>query len=117
MEHLTTETFKSKVFDFEAGKEWKFTGDKPCIIDFYADWCPPCQMVAPVLDDLAEEYQGKIDIYKVNTEQQQQLAAIFNIRSIPSFLFVPKEGEPQMAMGALPKETFVKAITDVLAVN
>ena len=117
MEHLTTETFKSKVFDFEAGKEWKFTGDKPCIIDFYADWCQPCKMVAPVLDDLAEEYQGKIDIYKVNTEQQQQLAAIFNIRSIPSFLFVPKEGEPQMAMGALPKETFVKAITDVLAVN
>jgi len=117
MEHLTTETFKSKVFDYENNKEWNFTGDKPCIIDFYADWCNPCKLVAPILDELAEEYQGKLDIYKINTEQQQELAGIFNIRSIPSILFVPKEGQPQMAMGALPKETFVQAISDVLAVN
>jgi thioredoxin len=117
MEHLTTETFKSKIFDYSANKEWNFSGDKPAIIDFYADWCQPCKMVAPVLDELASEYEGKIDIYKVNTEQQQELAAIFNIRSIPSFLFIPREGQPQMAMGALPKETFIKAIGDVLAVN
>ena len=117
MEHLTKETFKTKVFDFEGSKEWKFSGDKPCIIDFYADWCNPCKIVAPILEDLAEEYSGKVDIYKVNTEQQQELAAIFNIRSIPSILFVPKEGQPQMAMGALPKESFVKAITDILAVT
>ncbi len=117
MEHLNKETFKTKVFDFEANKEWAFNGDKPCIIDFYADWCQPCKAVAPVLEELATEYQGKVDIYKVNTEQQQELAAMFNIRSIPSILFVPKDGQPQMAMGALPKETFVKAIGDVLSVN
>lgn len=117
MEHLSKETFKTKVFDFEANKEWSFVGDKPCIIDFYADWCQPCKAVAPVLEELATEYEGKVDIYKVNTEQQQELAAMFNIRSIPSILFVPKEGQPQMAMGALPKETFVKAIGDVLSVT
>jgi thioredoxin 1 len=117
MEHLNKETFKTKVFDFEANKEWNFAGDKPCIIDFYADWCQPCKAVAPVLEELATEYQGKLDIYKVNTEQQQELAAMFNIRSIPSILFVPKEGQPQMSMGALPKETFVKAIGDVLSIT
>ena len=117
MEDLNKETFKTKVFDFEANKEWNFAGDKPCIIDFYADWCQPCKAVAPVLEELATEYQGKLDIYKVNTEQQQELAAMFNIRSIPSILFVPKEGQPQMSMGALPKETFVKAIGDVLSIT
>ena len=117
LEHLTLETFKQKVFDFEANKEWKFEGDKPCMIDFYADWCQPCKMVAPILEQLAEEYDGKIDIYKVNTEEQQQLAGVFGVQSIPSLLFVPKEGQPQMAMGALPKDTFEKAIADVLKVE
>jgi len=117
MEHLTVETFKSKVFDYEKNKEWKFEGTKPCIIDFYADWCGPCKMVAPVLEDLAKDFDGKLDVYKVNTEEQQELASVFGIRSIPSFLFVPVDGEPQMAMGALPKETFVKAFKDVLGVE
>jgi thioredoxin len=116
-EHLTKETFMSKVFDFEKNKEWKFEGTKPCIIDFYADWCGPCKMVAPVLEELATDFDGKLDVYKVNTEEEQELSAVFGIRSIPSFLFVPVEGQPQMAMGALPKDTFVKAFKDVLGVE
>jgi len=113
MEHLTTETFKEKVFNYIENKEWKFEGDKPCIIDFYADWCQPCKMIAPTLEELAEEYPG-INIYKVDTEEQQELASVFGIQSIPSLLFVPKDGEPQMAQGALPKETFKQAIDDIL---
>ncbi len=116
MEHLTKETFQQKVFNYEANKDWKFEGDKPCIIDFYADWCGPCKQVAPVLEELAKEYEGKVDIYKIDTEDQQELAAAFGIRSIPSILFCPKDDKPQMSMGALPKESFVTAIKDVLKV-
>lgn len=114
LEHLTKETFLQKVFNYEVNKEWKYEGELPCIIDFYADWCMPCKMVAPVLEELAKEYEGKINIYKVDTEEEQELAAVFGIRSIPSLLFCPKNGQPQMAMGALPKETFKSAINDVL---
>ena len=116
MEHLTKETFQKKVFNYEASKDWKFEGDKPCIIDFYADWCGPCKQVAPVLEELAKEYEGKVDIYKIDTEDQQELAAAFGIRSIPSILFCPKDEKPQMSMGALPRESFVTAIKDVLKV-
>lgn len=114
MEHLTLDTFKEKIFDWEASKEWKFKGDLPCIIDFYADWCGPCKMVAPVLEELAEDYDGKINIYKVDTEDQRELAGLFGISSIPSILFCPKDGQPQMAAGALPKASFESAINDVL---
>jgi len=117
IEHLTKETFLSKVFNYEKNKEWKFEGEKPCIIDFYADWCGPCKMVAPVLDGLAKDFEGEIDVYKINTEEEQELAAAFGIRSIPSFLFIPAKGQPQMAMGALPKETFIKAFKDVLGIE
>ena len=117
LEHLTKETFKEKVFDFEANKDWKFEGDKPAIIDFYADWCAPCRMVAPILEELKDEYGDKLDIYKINTEQQQELAGMFGVQSIPSLLFVPTTGQPQMAMGALPKETFKKAISEVFKIN
>ncbi len=117
LEHLTKETFKSKVFDFEANKEWNFIGEKPCLIDFYADWCGPCKAVAPVLEELSKEYDGKIDIYKVDTEAEKELAGMFGIQSIPSLLFIPSEGQPQMAQGALPKETFHKAFKDVLKVS
>ena len=117
MEHLTKDTFVKKVFDFENNQEWKFTGELPAIVDFYADWCGPCKMVAPVLEELGKEYKGQIDIYKVDTEKEQELAAAFGIRSIPSILFIPKEGKPQMAMGALPKESFEQAIGDVLKVR
>jgi thioredoxin 1 len=117
MEHLTKQTFMEKVFNFESNQEWTYEGKLPCIIDFYADWCGPCRMVAPILEDLATEYDGKIAVYKVDTEQEQELASLFGIRSIPSMLFVPMDGKPQMAMGALPKEAFKDAIKTVLGVN
>ena len=117
LEHLTKETFKAKVFNFELNKEWKYEGEKPCLIDFYADWCGPCKIVAPVLDELQKEYGDSIVIYKVNTEEQRELSAMFGIQSIPSLLFVPKDGQPQMAMGALPKSTFEQAISEVLKVQ
>ncbi len=114
MELLTKETFLEKVFNFEKNKEWKFEGELPCLIDFYADWCQPCKMVAPILEELSEEYKGKINIYKIDTEVERELAGAFGIKSIPSILFVPKDGQPQMAQGALPKETFKQVIDDVL---
>lgn len=117
LEHLTKETFKEKVFNFELNKEWKFEGKTPCLIDFYADWCGPCKMVAPVLEELQKEYGNNLVIYKVNTEDERELSSVFGIQSIPSMLFVPLEGQPQMAMGALPKATFEQAINEVLKVK
>jgi thioredoxin 1 len=115
--HLTAQDFKEKVFNYEKGKEWKYEGTLPAIVDFYADWCQPCKMVAPVLEDLASEYAGKIMVYKVDTENESELASVFGIQSIPTLLFIPKEGQPQAAMGALPKQTFIKVINDVLLKN
>jgi thioredoxin len=117
LEHLTAESFKEKVFNYELNKEWKFEGKVPVIIDFYANWCGPCKMVAPILEELQAEYGEKLTIFKVNTEEQQELASVFGIQSIPSILFVPLDGQPQMAMGALPKDTFKSAIGDVLKVS
>lgn len=114
MEHLTKQTFLEKVFNYEANKDWKFEGKLPCIIDFYADWCQPCKIVAPILEELSVEFDGKINVYKVNTEQEVELASAFGIRSIPSMLFCPAEGQPQMAVGASPKKKLIQAINDVL---
>ncbi|HLW39027.1 MAG TPA: thioredoxin [Brumimicrobium sp.] len=112
---LTKEDFLSKVANYEESPEkWEYLGDKPCIIDFYADWCGPCKMVAPVLEELAKEYKDEIYIYKVDTEVEQELSAAFGIRSIPSILFCPLDSQPQMAQGALPKNSFVQAIDQVL---
>ena len=112
---LTKADFLKKIVDYEKNpEEWIYLGDKPAIIDFYASWCGPCKMVAPVLEELAAEYDGQIYVYKVNTEQEQELAALFNIRSIPSFLFIPMNDTPQMAMGAMPKSSFKEAIDGVL---
>ncbi|MEI6889820.1 MAG: thioredoxin [Bacteroidota bacterium] len=113
-EHLTKKTFSEKVFNFELNKEWKFEGELPCIIDFYADWCGPCKMVAPILEELSTEYAGKINVYKIDTEAEQELASVFGIRSIPSMLFCPVDGQPQMSVGALPKDSLIHAIDDVL---
>lgn len=115
--HLTTQEFKDKVFNYENSKEWKYAGTLPAIVDFYADWCGPCKMVAPVLEELASEYSGQIVVYKVDTENEQELAAVFGIQSIPTLLFIPREGQPQAAMGALPKQTFEKVIKDILLKN
>lgn len=113
--HLTKADFLSKVANYEASPtEWKYLGDKPAIIDFYADWCGPCKAIAPVLEELAAEYDGQIYIYKINTDKEQELAGAFGIRSIPTLLFVPMNEAPQMAQGALPKAEFKKAIEEVL---
>lgn len=115
VEHLTLQTFKEKVFNYEKNEDWKFEGVKPCIIDFYADWCGPCKMVAPVLEELSKEYEGKIDVYKIDTEEEQELSMMFNIRSIPALLFVPLSDKPQMSVGALPKSTIKTTIEEILA--
>ena len=115
--NLTKQDFLDKVFDYENEKEWNFKGDIPCIIDFYADWCGPCKMVAPILEEISREYDGKLNIYKIDTEAEQELAGAFGIQSIPSILFIPTEGKPQMAQGAMPKEGFLQAMKDVLSVE
>jgi thioredoxin len=113
--HLTKAEFLSKVANYEANPtEWKYLGDKPCIIDFYAAWCGPCKTIAPILEDLANEYEGQIYIYKIDTEAEQDLAAAFGIRSIPTILFCPMGEAPQMAQGAMPKDAFKKAINELL---
>jgi len=116
-ENLTKQTFLEKVFNYEKNKDWMYEGKLPAIIDFYADWCGPCKMIAPVLEELSNEYAGKINIYKVDTEAEQELAAAFAIRSIPSMLFIPISGQPQMANGALPKQELHKLIKEVLKVE
>lgn len=97
---ITKADFLEKVMDYEANPEvWNFKGDKPCIVDFYADWCAPCRITSPILEELAAEYVGKINIYKVDTDDERELAAVFGIQSIPSFLFCPTEGKPMMTAG------------------
>lgn len=113
---LTTEGFKEKFFDYTQKQEWEYNGKNPAIIDFYADWCGPCKMVAPILEELSDEYAGKLDIYKCDTEVEQELSAVFGIRSIPSMLFVPVTGQPMMQAGALPKEALVDIINKELVV-
>ncbi len=111
---LTTEAFKSNIFDYTKEKDWKFKGTTPVVIDFYADWCAPCRMVAKVIEELSVEYKDKIIFYKVDTEVEQELAAVFQIQSIPSLLFIPTEGLPMMQLGALPKPSFKKLIDENL---
>ncbi len=116
--HLTRAEFLSKVYDFEKSpKNWVYSGEKPCIIDFYADWCRPCKLVAPIMAELAEKYNGRIIVYKINIDEEKELAGFFGIQSIPTVLLCPMSGPPQMTQGALPKETFEKAVNEVLLVK
>jgi thioredoxin len=117
--YLTTAEFKDKVWDYEANpQEWVYKGDLPCIIDFYADWCKPCKMVAPIMDDLADYYKGKVIVYKVDTDKERELASVFQVRSIPAILFSPMEGKPAMQPGALSKEDYINIIDEyVLKIN
>jgi len=117
MEKLDKKAFIEKVFDYENEKEWKYRGTLPAIVDFYADWCGPCKMVAPILEKISKEYDGRLHIYKIDTDKEQELAGAFGIQSIPSLLFIPQKGEPQMARGALGREAFDKAIADILGVK
>ena len=113
--NITKQDFINKVMDYKSNpSEWKYKGDKPAIIDFYASWCGPCRMLAPILDEIAKEYDGKIYVYKVDTEAETELAQLFGIRSIPSILFVPMDGQPMMMQGALPKAELQKVIEEKL---
>jgi len=114
VQHLSTEDFKTKVFDYTKEKEWSFNGDKPAIIDFYADWCGPCKMLSPILEELSNDYNGKIDVFKIDTEKERELAMAFGIRSIPSILFIPKDKQPMMQAGMLPKNILENIINDEL---
>jgi thioredoxin len=111
---ITTQDFKEKIFDYEKEQEWKNKGRRPAIVDFYADWCGPCKMVAPILEELSREYEGRLVIYKVDTEKEMELASVFGIRSIPTFLFIPVDGDPMMQPGAFPKKVFQQVIEERL---
>ena len=112
---LTQEDFVKKVYDFETNPNaWKFEGDKPADIDFYATWCGPCKMMSPILDEISKEYEGKINVYKVNVDKEADLASVFGIRSIPSLLFVPMKKEPSMVQGAMPRNELKKLVDDIL---
>jgi thioredoxin len=111
-EHLTKETFLKKIFNYEKSNDWKYEGSLPAVVDFWAPWCGPCRAVGPLIDELSAEYAGKVNFYKINTDEEQELAAAFGIQSIPSLLFIPQTGKPQMAVGALPKHE-MKRIIDV----
>jgi len=113
-ENLNKNTFLEKVFNYEQNKDWKFEGEIPCVIDFWAPWCGPCRAVAPVIEELSKEYKGRVNFYKINTDEEQELAGAFGIRSIPSLLFVPMSGQPKMAVGALPKESLKEAVEQEL---
>lgn len=117
MEHLTKESFLDKIFDYENNQEWNYKGSKPAVIDFYADWCGPCKAIAPIMEELANDYDGRVDIYKIDTEAQQELASVFGIRSIPSVLFIPMNSDPRMAVGALPKNGYEQAISEIMGIE
>lgn len=111
---MNKQMFITNVFDYEKSPEWQYKGNKPAIIDLYADWCGPCRTVAPIMKELAKEYSGKIVIYKVNVDKERELAALFNATSIPLFVFIPMEGDPQLFRGAADKDTYKKAIDSFL---
>ena len=114
VEYLTTDQFKLKVFDYVVNKEWKFAGDKPVIVDFYATWCGPCKMMSPIMEELAKKYAGKVVFYKVDTDKESELSRAMGIQSLPTFLFIPLGKQPQASMGAMPKENIEKAINELL---
>jgi len=114
---LTNDGFKKVIFNYDVNKEWKFEGNKPAIIDFYADWCPPCRQLSPLVEEIAKEYAGRIDVYKVDTDSEKVLAQSLGITNLPTLLFIPAKGKPQVTMGAMPKENLVKAINEILLIK
>jgi thioredoxin 1 len=114
---LTNELFKKMIFNYDAGKEWKYEGSKPAIIDFYADWCGPCRQLSPLVEEIAKEYAGKIIVYKVDTDKEKILSQTLGISGLPTLLFIPAQGAPQVSMGAIPKESLIKAINEVLLIK
>lgn len=117
METLNVQSFKEKVFDFESHRQWKFNGSRPAIVDFYADWCAPCRALSPILSELAKDYAGKVDVYKVNTQDHPELANLFDVRGIPALLFIPVSGAPTMAAGFMPRGALEEAMDQVFGVK
>lgn len=117
VKYLTTEEFKTRIFDYTTQKEWTYTGARPCIIDFYTTWCGPCKRLAPIMEELAEQYCDRIDFYKADTERERELAYVFQISSIPQVLYIPASGEkPALLKGLYPKEQIIDIITEFLKV-
>jgi len=116
-EHLTTAAFKEKVFDYEKNQEWEYRGTLPAIVDFWAEWCGPCKMLSPIIDEIARETEGKVLVYKVNADEESDVAQAFGVNSIPSLVFIPVGGTPQTFVGALPKRALMKAVKEVLKVE
>lgn len=112
--YLTTEEFKQNIFNYQTDSVWKYKGDKPCIIDFYTTWCGPCKRLAPIMEELAEEYCDQIIFYKADTEKERELAYLFQINSIPQVLYIPKEGKPTIVKGLYPKQQIVDLINEFL---
>ena len=115
--YLTNDTFKQMIYNYEKNKEWKYEGTKPAIIDFYATWCPPCRQLSPLVEEIAQEYAGKIVVYKIDTDKERTLSEQLGITGLPTLLFIPLKGKPQASMGFIPKETIVKTINNVLMVK
>jgi thioredoxin len=115
--YLTNETFKQMVYNYDKNKEWKYEGTKPAIIDFYASWCPPCKQLSPLVEEIAQEYSGKIVVYKVDTDKEKILAQHLGISGLPTLLYIPAKGKPQASMGFIPKETIVKTINNILLIK
>jgi thioredoxin 1 len=111
---LTAQDFKDRIFNYEDDQEWKYKGEMPAIVDFYADWCGPCKAIAPSLEELSEKYEGRILIYKIDTDKESELSSLFGIQSIPTLLFIPVEGNPMMQKGALPKNVLQEVIEERL---
>jgi len=111
---LTTETFKKLVFNYDLSKAWKYEGTKPAIIDFYADWCPPCRQLSPLVEEIAREFEGKIIVYKVNADKEKGLLQKLGISSLPTLLYIPAKGKPEITVGMLPKETLIKYVNGLL---
>ena len=117
VEHLTKSDFLSKVFNFEKNDSWRYEGQLPAIVDFWAEWCGPCKMISPILDEIARQYEGKINVFKVNTDEQPDVASVFNVMSIPSLVFIPLNDMPRLSVGALPKASMMKLVHEVLQVE
>lgn len=112
--YITTEQFRERIFDYTKEKEWSYKGEKPCVIDFYTTWCGPCKRLAPIMEEMSQQYCDRVVFYKADTERERELAYVFGISSIPQVLYIPAEGKPMLLKGLYPKEEIVKIIDEFL---